>query len=150
MGAGRMTTLKTKYGTVNNSDRCKDDWPNMETVKVCGQVLHMQRPAIRAYRAACREFAKRSGWSDARIKRTGGRAILLTGSWRACDLQRSLWESDPSRFANPDGSLHPQGLAIDVSTIMPDFDKAHAALAHVGWHRARSDEPWHHSWGFDA
>jgi hypothetical protein len=34
---------------------------------------------------------------------------------------------------------------------MPDFDKAHRALADIGWKRARpDDEPWHHSWGFNA
>jgi hypothetical protein len=145
-----VTTIKTPYGPANNSDQCRDDWPNMETAKVCGQVLHMQRSAIRAYREACRVFAKKSGWTPARIKRTGGRAILLTGSWRSCELQAEKHREDPSRFADPDESLHPQGLAIDVSTIQRDFDKAHAALAHVGWHRARPDEPWHHSWGFNA
>ncbi len=145
-----IETVKTKYGPAHRSSRCKDNWPNMETVKVCGQVLHMQHSAIRAYRTACKDFARRSGWSEARIKRPGGRPILLTGSWRSCALQASLHADDPKRFADPDGSLHPQGLAIDVSTIMPDFDKAHTALAHVGWHRARPDEPWHHSWGFTA
>lgn len=145
-----MTTIQTKYGPAHNSETCRDDWPNMRSQTILGQKLHMQLSALRAYRAACREFAQRSGWSPERIKRTGGRPILLTGSWRSCDLQRQLHDDDPKRFADPNGSLHPQGLAIDVSTIMPDFDKAHAALAHVGWTRARSDEPWHHSWGFNA
>ena len=145
------TTIRTKYGPAHNDDRCRDDWPNMTTAKVCGQAVHLQGSAVRAYREACREFARRSGWTPARVKRTGGRPILLTGSWRSCELQRDLWEGDPDRFADPDGSLHPQGLAIDVSTLQRDFDKAHASLAHVGWERARAaDEPWHHSWGFNA
>jgi hypothetical protein len=142
--------VSTPTGPAFRSSTCKDDWPNMQTAKVCGQVLHMQASAIRAYREACRLFAKRSGWSPTRIKRTGGRPILLTGSWRSCALQTELHNSDPSRFASPNGSLHPQGLAIDVSTAMPDFEQAHKALATVGWRRARSDEPWHHSWGFTA
>lgn len=144
------TTIRTKYGPANDSDRCRDNWPNMTTAKVCGQVVHLQASAVRAFREACREFARLSGWTEARIKRTGGRAILLTGSWRSCELQAEKHAEDPSRFADPDVSLHPQGLAIDVSTIQPDFDKAHRALAKVGWHRARPDEPWHHSWGFNA
>lgn len=143
-------TVKTKFGPAHRSSTCRDNWPNIVTVKVCGQQLHMQRCAIRAYREACRVFARNTGWSDARIKKTGGRPILLTGSWRSCALQTELHDRDPSRFASPDGSLHPQGLAIDVSTAAPDFDKAHRALAVVGWRRARADEPWHHSWGFDA
>jgi hypothetical protein len=146
-----MSQMKTSTGIVFNATRCRDDWPTMRTQKVLGQQLHMQLPAIRAYRLACREFADRSGWTPARIKRTGGRPILLTGSWRSCDLQRQLHASDPGRFADPDGSLHPQGLAIDINTQQPDFDKAHAALDDIGWHRARpDDEPWHHSWGYSA
>jgi hypothetical protein len=141
----------TKFGPAYRSSVCKDDHPNIRTMKVNGQVLHMQLSAIRAYREACRVFAKKSGWSKARIKRTGGRSILLTGSWRSCELQKQLHDSDPRRFADPNGSLHPQGLAIDVSTKQADFDVAHAALAAVGWKRARpDDEPWHHSWGFNA
>jgi hypothetical protein len=122
----------------------------MRSQTILGQKLHMQLCALRAYRLACKEFAKRSGWSAERIKKTGGRSILLTGSWRSCELQAQLYAGDSKRFASPNGTLHTQGLAIDVSTAMPDFDKAHAALAHVGWTRARSDEPWHHSWGFNA
>lgn len=142
---------QTKYGKVFDAENgCRDNWPNMRTVKVCGQVVHMQGPAIRAFREACREFARLSGWSEARIKRTGGRAILLTGSWRSCELQAEKHREDPSRFADPNVSLHPEGLAIDASTIQPAFDLAHKALAKVGWHSARPDEPWHHSWGWSA
>lgn len=145
-----VSRQQTETGIVYRSSSCKDDWPNMRTMKVCGQQLHMQLPAIRAYRLACVEFAKRSGWTAARIKRTGGRTILLTGSWRSCELQRQLYASDSDRFASPNGTLHTQGLAIDVSTVLADFGKAHAALEEIGWTRARSDEPWHHSWGFNA
>ncbi len=142
--------VNTPTGPAFRSSTCRDDYENMRTAKVCGQVLHMQLSGLRAYREACRLFAKRSGWSAARIKRTGGRPILLTGSWRSCALQRHLHDLDPKRFADPDGSLHPQGLAIDVDTGTPDFEDAHKALASVGWRRARPDEPWHHSWGFTA
>jgi hypothetical protein len=147
-----MSTAKieTKTGTAYRSSTCNDHHPNIRTMTVCGQQLHMQLCAIRAYRLACKEFAKRSGWSPERIKRTGGRPILLTGSWRSCALQKELHTDDPSRFADPNGSLHPQGLAIDVDTGIKDFDKAHASLADVGWRRARDDEPWHHSWGWNA
>jgi hypothetical protein len=144
-------TIKTPTGVAHRSSTCRDEWPNMRTQTVFGQKLHMQASAVRAFRLACVDFARRSGWSEARIKRSGGRPILLTGSWRSCALQTHLHAEDPSRFASPDGSLHPQGLAIDVDTRIVDFDKAHAALTHVGWKRARpDDEPWHHSWGFDA
>ena len=145
-----VSRKQTKYGIVYRSTTCKDDWPNMRTMKVCGQQLHMQLPAIRAYRQACVLFAEKSGWTDKRIKHEGGRAILLTGSWRSCRLQAQLYASDSSRFASPNGTLHTQGLAIDVSTALADFGKAHAALEEIGWTRARSDEPWHHSWGFSA
>jgi hypothetical protein len=146
-----VTTIKTRFGPAYNSERCRDDWPNMRTQNVLGQPLHMQLSAIRAFREACRNFAKRSGWTPARIKRTGGRSILLTGSWRSCRFQEELHARDPDRFADPDGSLHPQGLAIDVSTLQPDFDDASRSLVAVGWKKARpDDEPWHHSWGFNA
>ena len=145
-----VSQKQTKYGIVYRSTTCKDDWPNMRTMKVCGQQLHMQLPAIRAYRQACVLFAQRSGWMDKRIKREGGRAILLTGSWRSCRLQAQLYASDSSRFASPNGTLHTQGLAIDVSTALADFPKALASLMEVGWFFPRADEIWHRSWGFSA
>lgn len=146
-----IATKKTKTGEVKRSSVCKDDFANIRTQTILGVQLKMQTPALRAYRLACKEFARLSGWSDERIKRTGGRAILLTGSWRSCELQRQLYASDSDRFASPNATLHTQGLAIDVSTIVADFEKAHRALAHIGWERARpDDEPWHHSWGFVA
>jgi hypothetical protein len=152
MGANVTTqTIQTKFGPAHRSSTCKDDWANMRTQTILGQQLHMQLSALRAYRQACKRFAHLSGWSPERIKRTGGRPILLTGSWRSCALQAQLHDQDPDRFASENGSLHPQGLAIDVSTIQHDFAKAHQALSDVGWKRARpDDEPWHHSWGFDA
>jgi hypothetical protein len=144
--------VETSTGKVFNLvGGCRDDWPTIRTMTVCGQQLRMQLPAIRAYRQACREFAHLLGWSDERIKRTGGRAILLTGSSRSCELQTELHAGDPKRFADPNVSLHPEGLAIDVNTVQPFAALAYKALAHVGWVRVRpTDEPWHHSWGVKA
>jgi hypothetical protein len=144
-------TVHTVTGPAYRSSKCEDRWPNMRTMTVAGQQLHMQLCAIRAYRQSCREFAKLSGWSPERIKRTGGRPILLTGSWRSCELQTHLHAEDPKRFADPDVSLHPEGLAVDVDTGQKGFGLAVEAMANIGWARVRpDDEPWHHSWGYKA
>jgi hypothetical protein len=146
-----IAAKKTTTGVAYRSSVCKDDFDNMRTEDILGQRLHLQLCALRAYRRACKEFADRSGWSEERIKRTGGRPILVTGTWRSCALQTHLHEEDPDRFASANGSLHPQGLAIDVDTRLVDFAKASASLTHLGWHIPRpDDEPWHHSWAWNA
>jgi len=103
-----------------------------------GSPVKLQGPAMRAFKAAEVRYGKRTGrmW----------RAIPLTGSWRSCSLQTQLYRSNTTRYANPDGSLHCRGLAIDVSTASPNQAIIVACLKAEGWHRFSPDrEPWHHS-----
>ena len=131
-----MTDKKTAYGTIHFGGPCKDDYGNIELYdqpKLGSNPIKLQRPAMRAFKAA-----------EERIGR-----YIPAASWRSCAYQAQCHASDPSRFADPDTSLHPRGLAIDVSTAISWLfkRKIKRALTHEGWFQARSDEPWHWSFG---
>jgi hypothetical protein len=148
-----MTDTKTPYGVIHYGGACRDDYGNLviyDQPPKGGSPVKLQAPAMRAFKAAERRYARACGWSEARIKREGGRPIPLSGSWRSCAYQRELYESDRNRYASPDGTMHTRGLAVDVSTGAPNQDKIRRALKNEGWHQARSDEPWHYSFSVSA
>jgi len=144
-----MSDIKTPYGVIHYGGVCKDDYANIvlyDQPPKGGSPVKLQAPAMRAFKAAQKRYAKATGWSDERIKREGGRVIALTGSWRSCAYQAQLYASDHNRYANPNVTAHCRGLAIDVSTSAPNQTKIRAALKAEGWKQVRSDEPWHYSY----
>ena len=149
-----MTDMKTPNGAIHYGGQCKDDYPNIrlyDQPPAGGSPIKLQGPALRAFKAAEIRYAKRSGWSAARIKRVGGRPIALTGSWRSCAYQASLYAKDSRRYASPNVGVHTRGLAIDVSTAQPNQAVIRACLKAEGWVQVRpDDEPWHYSYFVEA
>lgn len=76
-----------------------------------------------------------------------GYVVPNVGASRTFAEQASLYASDPKRFAPPNKSLHVVGLAIDVHASYVNRPEVISAFTSEGWHRARSDEPWHWSYG---
>jgi hypothetical protein len=77
-----------------------------------------------------------------------GRPIPITGAYRSYAVQSSAYATDPDRFAPPDRSLHPKGLAIDVNSANQSEPALVAALSSSGWAQtALPKEPWHWSFG---
>ncbi len=114
---------------------CKDDYPNMVIRhNRGGQLFKMQEPAALAYADAENIY---------------GHPIRITGeAWRSCEQQTALYRSDPGRFANPDGSHHCRGLAMDVYNDATNLNsRSRAALIEVGFAFPVSGEPWHASFG---
>src|SRR5262249_8061099 len=90
-----------RRGRIRLGGPCRDDYRRIETYHDAeGRVVILQAAALRSFQAA-----------EGHV----GFTIVLTGSHRSCDVQRRLFASDPKRFADPDESYHPRGLAIDVS-----------------------------------
>jgi hypothetical protein len=148
---GNNVNVRTPTGIIHYGGSCVDNYPNVEIYDqppAGGSPVKLQRPALRAFRKAEREYAKLSGWSPGRIRRVGGRPIVLTGSWRSCAYQRELYNRDSSRYAHPDVTGHCRGIAIDVSTAQLNQTLIARALYRSGWRRVRpDDEPWHWSYG---
>jgi len=140
-----MSEYKTAYGTVYDGGSCKDDYPNINIYHQTDQrIVKLQGPALRAFKAAEQRITPK------RMKLRGKtRHILITGiGWRDCALQRQLWLSDPQRYANPDGSKHCRGLAVDID-MGQSAARRYAikkALLLEGWHYAVEGEPWHTSY----
>ena len=113
---------------------CRDNYHRIVVNSDRGQIVKLQRAAWESFH-------------DAEIHL--GLQIGLTGSWRSCAYQRELYAQDPARFAPPDKTAHPRGLAVDVSQAMPParLSAIDDALRRRGWHQARADEPWHYSYG---
>jgi hypothetical protein len=114
---------------------CKDDYPNMVIRhNAGGQIFKLQEPVALAYADAERIY---------------GKPIRITGEgWRSCSSQTALWRSDPGRFANPDGSHHCRGLAMDVYNDSVNLNaRSRAALISVGFAFPVSGEPWHCDYG---
>ena len=134
-----MTTYDTPYGPVFDGGSCKDDYPNINIYhQTKTRIVKLQGPALGAFRAAEERCATRRKPH-----------ILITGiGWRSCALQRELWESDSNRFANPDGSKHCRGLAVDVDQGQGRLrlNKINRALKAEGFHFGVSGEPWHCSY----
>jgi hypothetical protein len=142
---------RTPYGRIFYGGPCRDDYRNLVTYDQGGgqAVIVLQRAAMRALWAAQVRFAKRSGWSDARLARNPkGRPIrILPGSHRTCEQQAALYRQDPRRFARPEITGHTRGLAIDVDQSQPRLDVIRRCLIREGWRQVRpDDEPWHYSY----
>jgi hypothetical protein len=156
----------TKYGTVTirNPGRFSAP-PNIQTLRrVAGKdAIHgcvytksagnveLQGPALRAFREA--EYLA----TPARLRRKGKVVpIILTGvGYRSYVTQRSLYygpsNTNGTRFADPDGSLHCEALAVDCNTgflaILAGI-RAKKALIKVGFVFGVPGEGWHASFGF--
>jgi hypothetical protein len=156
------TDVKTKYGTitVRNPGR-KEPPPNLQTLKrrrggdaingckyakAAGDVV-LQGPALRAFREA--EYAA----TPKRLRRKGLVVpIILTGvGYRSYALQSSLYYGPTNtggRYADPDGSLHCEALAVDINTgflrLLAGI-RARKALIAKGFRFAVGGEPWHAS-----
>jgi hypothetical protein len=122
--------------------------PPYENVNIYHQTdvryVQLQGPALRAFKAA-----------EARLNHR----ILLTGhGYRSYDTQKALYDSvkgTPSegRYADPDGSMHVEALAVDVDTGQrfkgltrtQTQNKIRKALEAEGFHYGVSGEPWHAS-----
>lgn len=128
-----FATPEEAFGKVYHTvGPCKDDYPNMHIDhNMAGQIVKMQEPAMLAYHMA---------------EEINGAAIRITGEgWRSCSQQSILHNSPPpGRFADPDVSRHPRGLAIDVYNTPDNLTpKAKAALEAVGFCQGVPGEPWH-------
>lgn len=144
--------FETRYGviTVRNPGRVEEP-PNLQTyVQTASRHVQLQGPALRAFKAAEQRITPK------RLKRKGKvRHILITGvGYRSYALQKSLVEDcerDPDcpegRYADPDGSLHVEALAVDVDQGQSVFRRRaiRKALEAEGWHYGVDGEPWHAS-----
>lgn len=104
----------------------------------------LQGPALRAFRAAELRITPK------RLKRKGKvQHILITGQgYRSYSLQKGLYASDSSgRYADPDGSMHVEALAVDIDQGQGylRLRAIRKALEAEGWHYGVSGEPWHAS-----
>jgi hypothetical protein len=135
----------TKYGvvTARNPGR-KEAPPNLRDYQqTATRRVTLQGPALRAFKAAEVRATPR------RMRKKGKvLPILITGvGYRSYTLQAQLYAREPGRFANPDGSLHVEGLAVDVDMSQSALRRARIkrALKLEGWHYAVDGEPWHAS-----
>jgi len=139
----------TRFGKVFRlNGGCKDDWKTIKVSryyrKTSGLVrrrkrrvpITMQKPALDAFR---------------RAEQIAGAEITVTGSSRSCAYQASLYAKDSARYAPPSVGLHCQALAIDQNMENQTHNQGtKPALLQVGFTQARSDEPWHFSYGWTA
>ena len=146
--------FKTPYGTVTarNPGR-KESPPNLRTYKRVGVEGVVQNEAltdVTLQGPAIRSFKEAEEAATPRRLRKRGRVlpILITGvGYRSYALQKILYDREPGRFANPNGSLHCEGLAVDIHTGQSAYRKAKISyhLKKRGWHYGVSGEPWHAS-----
>ena len=153
----------TPYGTVTvrNPGR-KEAPPNLQTLRrrKGGEAVHgcvytkdagdvvLQGPALRSFREA--EYQA----TPARLRRKGKVIpIILTGvGYRSYAVQAALYygpdNTGGTRFADPDGSLHVEALAVDIHTgflALLAGIRARKALIAEGWHFGVPAEKWHTS-----
>lgn len=140
-----MSTRKTPFGVIRFGGSCTDDYDNIEIWhQTPDRTIKLQRPALRCFREAERRLTGR---------RRRAQHIFCTGTWRSCSYQRELYASDSNRYAHPDVTLHPRGLAIDVDQNQSWLKRRriHRILTKLGWKRVRpKDEPWHYSYILEA
>ena len=136
---------KTPTGVIHYGGPCQDDYDNMQIYDQPPEgssPIKLQEAALLAFRAAERAYGEATG------RPKGDRPIKLTGSWRSCAHQAELFAGDSKRFADPDVTGHCRGIAIDVSTAVPNQDIIAQCLSDSGWTQTRpDDEPWHWSYG---
>lgn len=144
--------FKTPYGvvTARNPGRVEAP-PNLRTyARPEGDVI-LQGPALRSFKEA--EIA-----ATPRRMRKKGKVlpILLTGhGFRDYAYQKDLFlhhNDPPGRYADPDGSLHCEGLAVDISMDQGVIRRAKIAwhLKKRGWFYPISGEPWHASFRLEG
>jgi hypothetical protein len=129
-----------KWGEIRCGGPCRDDYAR---ITVDGRpngegYVKLQQAGMKAFHDA---------------EQACGFVIQLTGSFRLCATQESLYSQDPSRYAAPATSGHCRGLAIDVSTTYGWWKtrKIKRALADRRWYQTRpQDEPWHWSFGIQV
>jgi hypothetical protein len=142
---GNPVEIDTPTGVIFYGGPCRDDYDNIELYDQPPEgssPIKLQAPALKAFRAAEKAYGVAT---DRPIE---DRPIKLSGSWRSCAHQKELFASDSDRFADPDITGHTRGIAIDVSTAIPNQDIIAECLADNGWTRTRpDDEPWHWSYG---
>jgi LAS superfamily LD-carboxypeptidase LdcB len=129
---------KDVWGEIRCGGPCKDDYGRIKVhVQDAQHFLKLQQAAIESIQAA-----------EAKLHFS----IICTGSWRSCSTAHALFAQDPQRYAPPDKGAHMRGLAIDVNQLLPKLKLAaiDKALLARGWHQARSDEPWHYSFGIQV
>lgn len=138
--------FETRYGviTARNPGRVEAP-PNLRTYnREVGDVV-LQGPALRSFKEA--EIAA----TPRRMRRKGKvLPILLTGvGYRSYAYQKQLVENSdqPGRYADPDGSLHVEALAVDIDMRQGTTRRAKIKyqLKKRGWHYAVDGEPWHAS-----
>jgi hypothetical protein len=146
-----MASYETPYGTIFYGGVCQDSYANLvlyDQPNTGGNPVKLQQAAMRAFKKAEEAIQGRS------VRRTPNmrqdprfRPILLTGSWRSCELQARLHAEDPTRFVSADASGHCRGLCIDVSMTQSVLRRRRIrrALEKQGWHYTNSSEPWHAS-----
>jgi hypothetical protein len=137
--------FKTPYGTVTarNPGRATAP-PNLRTyIQPHGGTVSLQGPALRSFKEAEEAATPR------RMRRRGKvLPIRITGvGYRSYTLQKQLYAQEPGRFANPDGSLHVEALAVDIDMNQSALRRQKIAyhLKKRGWHYGVSGEPWHAS-----
>lgn len=137
--------FNTRYGVIRvRNPGAFQPYQNLRTYhQTDSRNVVLQAPALRAFKAAELRITPK------RLKRKGKiRHILITGvGYRSYSLQADLYASEPGRFADPDGSLHVEALAVDVDQNQ-GFLRLRAirrALEAEGWHYGVSGEPWHAS-----
>ena len=136
----------TKYGVIHVTDPGPThEYDNINVYKQTPtRYVKLQGPALRAFKAAEQRITPRR-WK----KKNRTRHILITGQgYRDFGTQSELYRSDPGRYANPNYSMHVEGLAIDVDQGQGAFRlyQIKKALLLEGWHYGVSGEPWHASY----
>jgi len=137
----------TKYGVVHTDNPGSFKLANLRTYsQTSSRFVTLQGPALRAFKAAELRITPKRWRDKGRV-----RHILITGSgYRSYLLQKDLYENSdqPGRFADPDGSLHVEALAVDVDQGQGRFRlrQIRKALEAEGWHYGVSGEPWHASY----
>ena len=129
----------TRYGVIHVNNPGSFNVPNLQTyVQTQSRYVRLQGPALRAFRAA-----------EKRIATKKKPHILITGvGYRSYSSQAALYAEDSSgRYADPDGSLHVEALAVDIDQGQGRLRlrAIKRALVAEGWHYGVSGEPWHAS-----
>lgn len=82
-----------------------------------------------------------------RVTESVGYTIPNVGAYRSYAWQAAQHAANPGRFADPDGSLHVVGLAIDLHANYRDRPEVIQAMQNAGWVRYDpSGESWHWSY----
>ena len=137
-------TFDTRYGDITVRNPGSFSIPNLQTYrqnKSGTRIVQLQGPALRAFKAA-----------EARIWTKRKPHILITGvGYRDYAQQRALYygpDNTDGRYADPDGSLHVEALAVDIDQGQGALrlKAIKRALVAEGWHYDVSGEPWHASY----